>query len=100
MWNDHENVDGKFDLVTESRNCGLLLKSLKWRDHCHNESEATNNESKARLGSTRQHDKAKWQRYHRGVAALLRSSHGDTIVEQSRCVNGVSVDRGRGDDPA
>ena len=57
-------------------------------------------ESSARLGSNSQHERAKWQRYHRGVAALLRSSHGDTIVEQSRCVNGVSVDRGCGDDPA
>ena len=85
MWkyeydHDHDNVDGNFDLVSESSSCGLLLKSLKWRDHCHHESEATDNESQ--LGSTRQFDKAKWQRYHRGAAALLRSSRGETIVEQ------------------
>ena len=66
MWNDHENVNGKSDLVSESSSCGLLLKSLKWRDRCHNESEATmDNESKARLGSNSQHERAKWQRCHR-----------------------------------
>ena len=86
MWkyeydHDHDNVNGKFDLVSESSNCGLLLKSLKCRDRCHNESEATM-DNVSQLGSTRQLDKAKWQRYHRGVAALLRSSRGETIVEQ------------------
>ena len=91
MWNDHENVDGKFGLFSESSSCGLLLKSLEWRDRCHNESEATmDDESSARLGSNSQHERAKWQRCHqrRGWRDDCRAV---TLCERRE---------GRGDDPA
>ena len=43
---DFENVDRKRNTGVEkdrsiSTSCGQLLTSLKWRDRCHNESEAT-----------------------------------------------------------
>ena len=54
---------------------------MKWRDR-------GNDESKARLEGNSQHNHAKWQG---NLAALLRNSHRDTIVEESRCGKGVTI---------
>ena len=90
MWkyDDCENVDKKSNTGAERdrsnrSSCGQLLKSLKWRDRSHTESEAKiDDESKARLcDDTSQRDNAKKQRYHRSVAAWLRNNHGTTIAE-------------------
>ena len=54
----HENVDTKSDTgamkdCSISKSCGQMVKSWKWRDRCHHESEAKiDNESKVRQQST------------------------------------------------
>ena len=68
--------------------CGQLLKSLQWRDRCHNESEVKiDNESEglalATSGSVTQRSgedtTTVW------LLSRERDNHGTTITEKSRC---------------
>ena len=83
----YENVDKKSDTASEKD------RNMRWRDRCHNKSEATiDNDLETRLADgNSQHNKAEWLTYRGRATVLSGMNHGDSLVQKSWCGNCVAI---------